>query len=74
MGLVLLDVLFLGIVVGINLGVFDGDMRRTFVGVLCATFTVAMYAAPLSAVVRFSNIYDQYEIIDLYQKEVLNYM
>ncbi|KAL2491958.1 Bidirectional sugar transporter SWEET1 [Abeliophyllum distichum] len=34
----------------ITLAVFEGDSRRTFVGVLCATFTIAMYAAPLSVV------------------------
>ncbi|XP_057778759.1 bidirectional sugar transporter SWEET16-like [Salvia miltiorrhiza] len=50
LGLVVLELLFLGIVIAATLGVFHGDLRRTFVGVLCATFTIAMYAAPLSAV------------------------
>ncbi|KAI3448545.1 hypothetical protein Pfo_005210 [Paulownia fortunei] len=51
-GLVLLDLLFLGIVIAITLVAFHGSSRRTFIGVLCATFTIAMYAAPLSAVVK----------------------
>lgn len=53
-GFVLLDFLFLGIVIAITLAAFHGSSRRTFIGVLCATFTIAMYAAPLSAVVRKS--------------------
>ncbi|KAL2514889.1 Bidirectional sugar transporter SWEET1 [Forsythia ovata] len=50
-GLIVLDILFLGTTMAITLAVFEGDSRRTFVGVLCATFTIAMYAAPLSVVV-----------------------
>ncbi|KAL0375780.1 UNVERIFIED_CONTAM: Bidirectional sugar transporter SWEET16 [Sesamum calycinum] len=49
-GLVVLDLLFLGVVIATTLAAFHGSARRTFIGVLCATFTIAMYAAPLSAV------------------------
>ncbi|KAK4406699.1 Bidirectional sugar transporter SWEET16 [Sesamum angolense] len=48
--LVVLDLLFLGVVIATTLAAFHGSARRTFIGVLCATFTIAMYAAPLSAV------------------------
>ncbi|KAL0454773.1 UNVERIFIED_CONTAM: Bidirectional sugar transporter SWEET16 [Sesamum latifolium] len=51
LGLVLLDLLFLGVVIATTLAAFHGNARRTFIGVLCATFTIAMYAAPLSATV-----------------------
>ncbi|KAK3029995.1 hypothetical protein RJ639_038094, partial [Escallonia herrerae] len=49
-GLVMLDVVFLGTVMAVTLVAFHEGSRRTFVGVLCATFTVLMYAAPLSVV------------------------
>lgn len=51
-GFILLDLVFLGIVVAITIVAFHGDSKRAFIGVLCATFTIAMYAAPLTAVVR----------------------
>ncbi|XP_057962691.1 bidirectional sugar transporter SWEET16-like isoform X2 [Malania oleifera] len=44
----LLDVGFLGLVIAITLLAFHGDMRLTFSGVICAAFTIGMYAAPLS--------------------------
>ncbi|KAH6762518.1 hypothetical protein C2S52_019951 [Perilla frutescens var. hirtella] len=50
LGFVVVDLVFVGIVIAITLGVFHGNSRRTFIGVLCAAFTIAMYAAPLSAV------------------------
>ncbi|KAK2965877.1 hypothetical protein RJ640_024719, partial [Escallonia rubra] len=49
-GLVMLDVVFLGTVMAATLVAFHEGSRRTFVGVLCATFTVLMYASPLSVV------------------------
>ncbi|CAI9103446.1 OLC1v1001927C1 [Oldenlandia corymbosa var. corymbosa] len=49
-GLVILDLVFLGTVMVITLVAFHGESRRTLVGVLCATFTIAMYGAPLSIV------------------------
>ncbi|KAL8540903.1 hypothetical protein ACS0TY_002233 [Phlomoides rotata] len=51
-GFILLDLVFLGMVVAITFAAFHGDSRRVFIGVLCATFTIAMYAAPLTAVAR----------------------
>lgn len=53
-GFVVLDLLCIGIVIAVTLVAFHGSSRRTFIGVLCATFTIAMYAAPLSAVVSQS--------------------
>lgn len=51
-GFVILDIIFLGTVIVVTLIAFHGHTtRRTFVGVLCATFTTVMYAAPLSVVV-----------------------
>lgn len=51
-GFVILDIIFLGTVIVVTLIAFHGrTTRRTFVGVLCATFTTVMYAAPLSVVV-----------------------
>lgn len=38
----------------VTMAAFHGGARRTFVGVLCATFTVVMYAAPLAVMVRLS--------------------
>ncbi|KAK3041929.1 hypothetical protein RJ639_002237, partial [Escallonia herrerae] len=50
-GLVMLDVVFLGTAMAVTLVAFHEGSRRTFVRVLCATFTVLMYAAFLSVVV-----------------------
>ncbi|PWA55129.1 SWEET sugar transporter [Artemisia annua] len=47
-GFVILDILFLGMVLAFTLVAFK-EGRRTFTGVLCATFTTMMYAAPLAA-------------------------
>ncbi|KAL3538201.1 hypothetical protein ACH5RR_001567 [Cinchona calisaya] len=52
LGLVALDLIFLGIVMVVTLVAFDRETRRTFVGVLCAIFTIVMYGAPLSIVVK----------------------
>ncbi|KAI3525677.1 hypothetical protein L1887_04657 [Cichorium endivia] len=48
-GFVILDIVCFGIVVAFTLVAFEGSSRRTFTGVLCATFTTMMYAAPLAA-------------------------
>ncbi|XP_052180562.1 bidirectional sugar transporter SWEET16-like [Diospyros lotus] len=45
--LAILNVLVLGTVIAVTLLAFHGDARRTFIGVLCATVTIGMYAAPL---------------------------
>lgn len=47
----LLDVGFLGVVITVTLVAMHGNLRLTFVGILCAAFTIGMYAAPLSAMV-----------------------
>ncbi|XP_039029643.1 bidirectional sugar transporter SWEET16-like [Hibiscus syriacus] len=43
-----LDVGFLGAVIAVTLLAIHGNMRMTFVGILCAALTIGMYAAPLS--------------------------
>ncbi|KAL4588395.1 hypothetical protein LXL04_001279 [Taraxacum kok-saghyz] len=48
-GFVVLDVVCFGLVVAFTLVAFHGESRRTFTGVICATFTTMMYAAPLAA-------------------------
>ncbi|KAI3715553.1 hypothetical protein L6452_22539 [Arctium lappa] len=48
-GFVVLDVVCFGVVVAFTLVAFEEGSRRTFTGVLCATFTTMMYAAPLAA-------------------------
>ncbi|KAL8257545.1 hypothetical protein R6Q59_029586 [Mikania micrantha] len=48
-GFVILDIVFFGIVLAFTLVAFGEGSRRTFTGVLCATFTLMMYAAPLAA-------------------------
>ncbi|CAH1426332.1 unnamed protein product [Lactuca virosa] len=48
-GFVVLDVVCFGVVVAFTLVAFEGGSRRTFTGILCATFTTMMYAAPLAA-------------------------
>ncbi|XP_057778758.1 bidirectional sugar transporter SWEET16-like [Salvia miltiorrhiza] len=45
-----LNVAFLGVVIMATLLALKGDIRITFVGLLCAGLTIGMYAAPLSAV------------------------
>ncbi|KAM7481676.1 hypothetical protein LguiB_006259 [Lonicera macranthoides] len=49
-GFVILDIIFFGTVMVITMVVFHDGARRTFMGVLCATFTIIMYAAPLTVV------------------------
>lgn len=44
-----LNVGFLGAVIAVTLLAIHGDVRLTFVGILCAVLTIGMYAAPLSA-------------------------
>ncbi|GMI79347.1 hypothetical protein HRI_001604000 [Hibiscus trionum] len=44
-----LDVGFLGAVIAVTLLAIHGNMRLTFVGILCAALTIGMYASPLSA-------------------------
>ncbi|GJS98471.1 bidirectional sugar transporter SWEET16-like protein [Tanacetum coccineum] len=48
-GFVILDIVFLGMVLAFTLVAFEEGSRRTFTGILCATFTTMMYAAPLAA-------------------------
>ncbi|KAJ0442892.1 putative SWEET sugar transporter [Helianthus annuus] len=48
-GFVILDIVFFGIVLAFTLVAFKESSRRTFTGVLCATFTTIMYVAPLAA-------------------------
>lgn len=50
-GFVILDIVFFGMIVAFTLVAFDEGSRRTFTGVLCATFTTMMYVAPLAALV-----------------------
>ncbi|XP_024979036.1 bidirectional sugar transporter SWEET16-like [Cynara cardunculus var. scolymus] len=50
-GFVVLDVVCFGVVVAFTLVAFEKGSQRTFTGVLCATFTTMMYAAPLAALV-----------------------
>ncbi|KAM7469867.1 hypothetical protein LguiA_008050 [Lonicera macranthoides] len=50
-GFVILDLAFFGVVMAITLLAFHGGAHRTFMGILCATFSVVMYAAPLTVVV-----------------------
>ncbi|XP_052180574.1 bidirectional sugar transporter SWEET16-like [Diospyros lotus] len=45
------NIAFVGSVIGLALAVFHGSQRRTFMGFLCATVTIVMYAAPLKAMV-----------------------
>lgn len=51
----LLNVGFLGAVIMVALLAIHGNLRITFVGILCAALTIGMYAAPLSAMVSFTN-------------------
>ncbi|KAL5565995.1 hypothetical protein UlMin_029159 [Ulmus minor] len=44
----ILDVGFLGFVIAVTLLAVREDIKLTFVGLLCAAFTIGMYAAPLS--------------------------
>ncbi|KAK9016940.1 hypothetical protein V6N11_079432 [Hibiscus sabdariffa] len=44
-----LDVGVLGAVIAVTLLAIHGNMRLTFVGILCAALTIGMYASPLSA-------------------------
>ncbi|KAF9669890.1 hypothetical protein SADUNF_Sadunf13G0011600 [Salix dunnii] len=48
----ILNVGFLGAVIVVALLAIHGNLRITFVGILCAALTVGMYAAPLSAMKR----------------------
>ncbi|KAI3703489.1 hypothetical protein L1987_73602 [Smallanthus sonchifolius] len=48
-GFVVLDIVLFGMVLAFTLVAFGEGSRRTFTGVLCATFTLMMYAAPLAA-------------------------
>lgn len=50
-GFVILDIVFFGMVLAFTLVAFEEGSRRTFTGVLCATFTTMMYVAPLAALV-----------------------
>ncbi|KAF7138510.1 hypothetical protein RHSIM_Rhsim07G0192000 [Rhododendron simsii] len=45
----ILDVFFLGTVIGVTLGAIHGSRRLTIVGIICAVLTIGMYAAPLSS-------------------------
>ncbi|KAK1414801.1 hypothetical protein QVD17_30560 [Tagetes erecta] len=47
-GFVILDIVFFGMVLAFTLVAFQEGSRRTFTGVLCATFTLMMYASPLA--------------------------
>ncbi|KAK7849476.1 bidirectional sugar transporter sweet17, partial [Quercus suber] len=46
--LALLNVGFLGLVIAVTLLAIPGSVRLTVVGILCAGFTIGMYASPLS--------------------------
>ncbi|KAJ6762645.1 BIDIRECTIONAL SUGAR TRANSPORTER SWEET16 [Salix purpurea] len=48
----ILNVGFLGAVIVVALVAIHGNLRITFVGILCAALTIGMYAAPLSAMKR----------------------
>ncbi|KAJ6876709.1 hypothetical protein NC651_029647 [Populus alba x Populus x berolinensis] len=48
----ILNVGFLGVVIAVALLAIHGNLRITFVGILCAALTIGMYAAPLSAMRR----------------------
>lgn len=48
----ILNVGFLGAVIMVALLAIHGNLRITFVGILCAALTIGMYAAPLSAMRR----------------------
>lgn len=50
-GFILVDILFFGVVIAVTMAAFHEESRRTFVGILCASFTVIMYASPLTVVV-----------------------
>lgn len=47
----ILDVGFLGAVIAITLLAMHGNLRLTFVGILCAALTIGMYASPLAVMV-----------------------
>lgn len=49
--LALLNVGAFGLVVAVALFALHGSLRLTVVGCLCAALTIAMYAAPLGAMV-----------------------
>nr|XP_017256478.1 PREDICTED: bidirectional sugar transporter SWEET16-like [Daucus carota subsp. sativus] len=49
-GFILVDILFFGVVIAVTMAAFHEESRRTFVGILCASFTVIMYASPLTVV------------------------
>ncbi|KAJ0015151.1 hypothetical protein Pint_19673 [Pistacia integerrima] len=44
----ILDVGFLGAVIAVTLVFIHGNLRLTFVGILCSALTIGMYASPLS--------------------------
>lgn len=45
----ILDICFLGVVIGVTLLALPGKMRLTLVGIICAGLTIVMYAAPLAS-------------------------
>ncbi|GAA0142499.1 hypothetical protein LIER_03385 [Lithospermum erythrorhizon] len=45
----ILDIGFLGVVIGVTLLALHGNIRLTLVGLICAGLTIGMYAAPLSS-------------------------
>ncbi|KAK1388467.1 Bidirectional sugar transporter SWEET [Heracleum sosnowskyi] len=47
---ILIDILFFGVVIAVTMAAFHEESRRTFVGILCASFTIIMYASPLTVV------------------------
>lgn len=52
-GFIIIDMIFFGAVMAVTMVAFHDGSRRTFVGILCATFTVIMYASPLTVVVSY---------------------
>ncbi|KAK6805030.1 hypothetical protein RDI58_002814 [Solanum bulbocastanum] len=48
---IIMNIIFPGVAIALSVVVFHGDVRNTFIGILCALVTIAMYASPLSVMI-----------------------
>ncbi|WMV12048.1 hypothetical protein MTR67_005433 [Solanum verrucosum] len=48
---IIMNIIFPGVSIALSVVVLHGDVRNTFIGILCALVAIAMYASPLSVMV-----------------------